>query len=240
MASGGTSTAGTLVQAKGHTYRLAELLGNEELARVLTGGHYATIYLSPADYHRVHAPIDGEVVAIDHVPGSLFPVKPVFTRNVEGLFARNERAVIHMQTAIGPAAVVMVAAIGVAHLQLVHAATPARRERRRIELDTAAPVRRGDELGAFLLGSTVVVVVPEAGGPIDAQLAYLSVTLSHPRWLVERWLIRYGFEHVEAWCQFNNSPPAVTISSRTAYTADIRTAVPKSTRCTRGPSTRAT
>jgi phosphatidylserine decarboxylase len=167
VAAAGRIEGGTLIQAKGKSYRLDQLLADGRAAARLDGGWYATVYLSPADYHRVHAPIDGRVVAIDHVPGSLFPVKPVFTRNVEGLFARNERAVIHLETEIGPAAVVMVAAIGVAHLQLVHAPATARRERRRFELAAPAPVRRGDEVGAFLLGSTVVVVVPEAAGPID-------------------------------------------------------------------------
>lgn len=167
LATAGIADAGTLIQAKGHTYRLDELLADGELARRLDGGWYTTIYLSPADYHRVHAPIDGSVVGHDYVPGSLWPVKPFFTRTVSGLLARNERVVIHLETAIGPVAVVMIAAVGVGHLVLRDRAvdtdasgTRRRRERRRIELSPPIEVRRGDELGAFLLGSTVVIVFP--------------------------------------------------------------------------------
>jgi phosphatidylserine decarboxylase len=163
LAMSGHVEDGTLIQAKGHRYRLEELLADGALAERLSGGWYATIYLSPADYHRVHTPIDGRIVAYDYVPGSLWPVKPWFTENVEGLLARNERAVIHLETAIGPVAVVLIAAIGVGHLQVgvEPAAAGKRRERRRVEPSTPVEVRRGDELGAFLLGSTVVVVFPQ-------------------------------------------------------------------------------
>ena len=171
LAATGTADAGALIQAKGHTYRLDELVADGALAARLEGGWYATIYLSPADYHRVHAPLDGRIVAQDYLPGSLWPVKPFFTRTVRGLLARNERVVIHLETAIGPVAVVMIAAVGVGHLVVGDVAAgrgvdtdPSgvrrRRERRRVELSPPAAVRRGDELGAFLLGSTVVVVFP--------------------------------------------------------------------------------
>lgn len=167
MAAAGVADAGTLIQAKGHTYRLDELLADGALARRLDGGWYATIYLSPADYHRVHAPLAGDVVGHDYVPGSLWPVKPFFTRTVSGLLARNERVVIQLETEVGPVAVVMIAAVGVGHLQLLDRAvdtdaggTRRRRERRRVELTPPIEVERGDELGAFLLGSTVVVVFP--------------------------------------------------------------------------------
>lgn len=172
LATSGIADAGTLIQAKGHTYRLDELVADGALARRLDGGWYATIYLSPADYHRVHAPLDGAVVGHDYLPGSLWPVKPFFTRNVRGLLARNERVVIHLDTALGPVAVVMIAAVGVGHLLVLDRGADRaaagdsedgrrrRRERRRVELSPPRPVRRGDELGAFLLGSTVVVVFP--------------------------------------------------------------------------------
>jgi phosphatidylserine decarboxylase len=164
--AGGIPAPGTLIQAKGRDYRLAELVADEELARRLSGGWYATIYLSPADYHRVHAPLDGAVVAVDYLPGTLWPVKPFFTRTVEGLLARNERLVIQLDTSYGPVAVVMIAAVGVGHLCLrdgdgaLRAVATRRRERRRIEPGPPLEVRRGDELGAFLLGSTVVLVLP--------------------------------------------------------------------------------
>lgn len=162
LAMSGVVEDGMLIQAKGHGYQLAELLADEALAHRLHHGWYATIYLSPADYHRVHSPVDGEIVSYDYVPGALWPVKPFFTRTVQGLLARNERAVIHLETAIGPVAVVLIAAVGVGHLQVgdEHTADGRRSERRRVEPAEPIETARGDELGAFLLGSTVVIVFP--------------------------------------------------------------------------------
>jgi len=167
VAAAGTAVAGTLLQAKGHTYRLAELLGDEELAARLTGGHYATIYLSPRDYHRVHAPIDATIEGCDYIPGALWPVNPRVAARREGLLARNERVVIHLNSrTAGDVALVMVGAVGVGNIRLSHPAFPAQPpdsvtlrpagERYRMEL-TGVQVRRGDELGAFRLGSTVVM-----------------------------------------------------------------------------------
>jgi phosphatidylserine decarboxylase len=173
IAISGAIDDGTLVQAKGHVYRLAELLADETAAAKFNGGWYTTIYLSPADYHRVHAPIDGTVVAYDYLPGALWPVKPYFTRNVQGLLARNERAVIHLETAVGPVALVMVSAVGVGNIWLEHVSSDSRGwrsegDQRRIELPAPVPVKRGDELGAFLLGSTVIVVMPPGALEPDA------------------------------------------------------------------------
>jgi phosphatidylserine decarboxylase len=163
---------GALIQAKGRSYRVSELLADQAAADRFAAGWYATIYLSPADYHRVHAPVAGSLVAVDRVPGALWPVKPFFTRNVEGLFARNERAILHLETSLGPVAVVMIAAVGVGHLAIPQAPPPGRRgERRRVELTTPVELARGDELGAFLLGSTVVIVFPAGTvvpDPLDA------------------------------------------------------------------------
>jgi len=110
----------------------------------------------------VHSPVDGTIVSYDYVPGALWPVKPFFTRTVQGLLARNERAVVHLETDFGPVAVVLIAAVGVGHLQVgdEHTADGNRLERRRVEPPEPIETRRGDELGAFLLGSTVVVVFP--------------------------------------------------------------------------------
>jgi phosphatidylserine decarboxylase len=178
LAISGDIEDGTLIQAKGHTYRLAELLVDEQAAARFHGGWFATIYLSPADYHRVHAPIDGVIVGYDYVPGALWPVKPFFTRNVKGLFAQNERAVIHLETHWGPVAVVMISAVGVGNLWLDHVGRDSRGwraegERRRIELPEPIEIKRGDELGAFLLGSTVIIVTPagmvEPDPPADGE-----------------------------------------------------------------------
>jgi phosphatidylserine decarboxylase len=173
----GVAAGGTLLQAKGHTYRLAELIGDDGLAARLTGGHYTTIYLSPRDYHRVHAPIDASVVGYQYIPGALWPVNPRLAGRREGLLARNERVVIHLNSrTAGDVALVMVGAVGVGNIRLSHPVFPSQspdsaalrpaRERYRVEL-SGVQVRRGDELGAFRLGSTVVMAF--APGPVVLQ-----------------------------------------------------------------------
>jgi phosphatidylserine decarboxylase len=172
IAARGVAVAGALVQAKGRNYRLAELVADGELAARLTGGHYVTIYLSPRDYHRVHAPVDASVSGYDYLPGSLWSVNPRVASRRDGLLARNERVVIRMNAgALGRVALVMVGAAGVGNIRLAPgigdaagATSPAdsakwraAREPRRVELCDATVVR-GQELGAFRLGSTVVLV----------------------------------------------------------------------------------
>lgn len=165
IAAHGIAADGELVQAKGRMYSLAELLADDALAARLTGGAYVTIYLSPRDYHRVHAPLDARLVRYEYVPGTLWPVNRWATARREGLLARNERVVIHMESdAIGAFALVMVAAMGVGNIRLAHAPDSATlrgaREHRTIEVPAGTRVTRGDELGAFRLGSTVVMVFP--------------------------------------------------------------------------------
>lgn len=162
LAARGEAVDGALVQAKGRSYRLDELLANDDLAHRLTGGAYATIYLSPKDYHRVHTPVDAQIVSYDYVPGTLWPVNRWATNRRNGLLARNERVVIRLNAgALGDVALVMVGAAGVGNIRLAHAPDSATfrglRERRRIEL-SGITVKKGDELGAFRLGSTVVMV----------------------------------------------------------------------------------
>jgi phosphatidylserine decarboxylase len=167
VAACGVATGGTLLQAKGHMYRLAELLADEEFAAALDGGHYTTIYLSPRDYHRVHAPIDATLVGCEYIPGRLWPVNPRVADRREGLLARNERVVLRLNSRrAGDVALVMVGAAGVGNIRLSHPGLPspppdsasfrASGERYRIELP-GIRIRRGDELGAFRLGSTVVM-----------------------------------------------------------------------------------
>lgn len=177
IAACGTATDGTLLQAKGQTYRLAELVADEALATRLTGGHYATIYLSPRDYHRVHAPVDATLVGYEYLPGALWPVNPRLAGRREGLLARNERLVMHLNSrTLGDVALVMVGAVGVGNIRLSHpgfstqppdtASLRRMGERVRVELP-GIRVRRGDELGAFRLGSTVVMAF--APGPVVLQ-----------------------------------------------------------------------
>ena len=165
FAACGTADEGVLVQAKGHTYTIDELVVDRARAKRLHGGAYATIYLSPRDYHRVHAPVAGELLGYDYVPGQLWPVNPRVAARRERLFSRNERVVIWLRSARGLVAVVMVGASGVGNIALVHAPESAtwrgNGELRRIEL-TGQRVARGEELGAFKLGSTVVMAFEPA------------------------------------------------------------------------------
>jgi phosphatidylserine decarboxylase len=165
IAALGTTHGGEMIQAKGLNYRLEDLVVNRDMARRLEGGPYATIYLSPRDYHRVHAPVNARLIAYDYVPGELWPVNPRVASRREGLLTKNERVVIWLESPrVGVVAVVMVAATGVGNMRLVHAPDSVHwrhaGELRRIELPNTAEtrVRRGDELGAFRLGSTVVLV----------------------------------------------------------------------------------
>lgn len=165
VAAVGTVEHGTLVQAKGRHYTLAELLASQTLAHQLDGGSYATIYLSPRDYHRVHAPCAGTVHAYGYVPGALWPVNPKIVARRDGVFSRNERVVIELNgRELGDVALVMVGAAGVGNIvlhgrgdqELSSAQLRGAGERHRLELDLE--VARGDELGAFRLGSTVIMV----------------------------------------------------------------------------------
>jgi phosphatidylserine decarboxylase len=181
LAARGTAVAGELVQAKGHLYRLAELVADGELAARLTGGAYITIYLSPRDYHRVHVPCDVRVLGYDYLPGALWPVNPRFAARREGLLARNERVVIRLHAgALGHVALVMVGASGVGNIRLApalcggpgerdSAAWRAAAEPRRVELADVA-LQRGDELAAFQLGSTVVLLFEPGAVELEGEV----------------------------------------------------------------------
>ncbi len=159
----GTITAGRLIQAKGQDYGVTELLGGDEaLARPFTDGRFATLYLSPRDYHRIHMPMAGSLARMLHVPGRLFGVSRPLVQQVPRLFARNERVVSVFDSAMGPMAVVLVGAIGVGSIETVWAGeiTPPRGQRIRSWDYRQNPVslRMGEELGRFNLGSTVILL----------------------------------------------------------------------------------
>jgi phosphatidylserine decarboxylase len=161
IAARGRAVDGTLIQAKGKDYRLEELVVDRDLSARLVGGDYATIYLSPRDYHRVHSPVDGRLIRYDYVPGALWPVNPVVAARRDRLLVRNERVVITIDAGrLGKVAIVMVGAAGVGNIALSYAPESVTwrgsGERRRVELDHE--LVRGDELGAFRLGSTVVMI----------------------------------------------------------------------------------
>jgi phosphatidylserine decarboxylase len=159
---------GRLEQVKGSTYAIEALLGSAEDAAPFRRGVHATLYLSPAMYHRVHSPVDGRVRAWRYVPGRLFPVNAAGVRLVPGLFTRNERVAVFLDAeAHGPVAVVLVGAANVGRMSLAfddlvtktgHGRPPGRV----VPADPVA-LRRGDDLGAFNLGSTVVLLVADPG-----------------------------------------------------------------------------
>ncbi|WP_137887069.1 archaetidylserine decarboxylase [Pseudomonas sp. 2FE] len=156
---------GRLFQAKGHGFSALELLGGDaERAAPFMGGEFATIYLSPKDYHRVHMPLAGTLTEMVYVPGRLFSVNQSTAENVPELFARNERLVCLFDTERGPMAVVLVGAMIVAAIETVWAGliTPPKRELKATRYDAAAraPVElaKGAELGRFKLGSTAIVL----------------------------------------------------------------------------------
>jgi phosphatidylserine decarboxylase len=159
---GAVRADGRIEQVKGQTYPLDALLGSAEEAELYRGGHHATLYLSPGMYHRVHAPVDGRIVGWRYVPGRLFPVNPPAARSVPGLFTRNERVAVFLETEdMGPVALVLVGAANVGRITLrftalvTNAGAPGGRDQPSAPL----PIRRGEELGVFNLGSTVVLLV---------------------------------------------------------------------------------
>lgn len=156
---------GHLLQAKGVLFELEELLANPEAAKRLDGGAYSITYLSPRDYHRVHAPVGGAVIGWHHVPGTLFPVGAKSVGREPGLFISNERLVTLMQGEAGLCAVVMVAAVGVGHITAAydqdiatHGKSFKRAKIRHQHYESPRPLARGDELGIFHLGSTTIAV----------------------------------------------------------------------------------
>jgi len=169
VSQAGTIQDGRIFQAKGHDYSLTELLGGaEHSAEPFMGGQFSTIYLSPQDYHRIHMPLDGRLRSMTHVPGRLFSVSPATTRAIPRLFARNERVVALFDTDFGPMAVVLVGAVFVAGIETVWAGLvtpPAGRVVRtwHYEGEQAVELKKGEELGRFNMGSTVIVLFgPEA------------------------------------------------------------------------------
>ena len=172
---GAIAADGRIFQAKGRSFTAAELLGDAEAARVFAGGSYATVYLSPRDYHRVHMPWTGTLRETVHVPGRLFSVGTAAVRGVPRLFARNERLVCHFDTSFGPMASVMVGALLVSGVETVWSG---------IEIpDYADEIVRKDwrgkgivlerfaEMARFNYGSTVIVLLPPGATTLAPGLA---------------------------------------------------------------------
>lgn len=155
-----------LIQAKGVDYTLEKLLGGDTTqTQYFTQGSFATLYLAPGDYHRVHMPFSGQLVQTTHVPGKLFSVSPECVRSIPGLFARNERVVSLFDTEIGPMAVILVGAINVGCIETVWAGKIKSVRRGAVSVeDYSADLKniirlgRGDEMGRFNMGSTVILL----------------------------------------------------------------------------------
>jgi phosphatidylserine decarboxylase len=155
-----------IFQAKGHSYSTTALVGGDrELAAQFEDGSFATLYLSPRDYHRIHMPCEGRLTRMIHVPGALFSVNPTTARGVPGLFARNERVVCVFDSPHGPFVLTLVGATIVGSMATVwHGVVNPPRPGHLREwnyADQQIALRQGDEMGRFLLGSTVVMLFPK-------------------------------------------------------------------------------
>jgi phosphatidylserine decarboxylase len=180
----GTIEHDQIFQAKGHRYSTTALVGGDAaLAARFDHGSFATLYLSPRDYHRIHMPCDGKLTRMIYVPGALFSVNPATARGVPGLFARNERVVCVFESAHGPFVLVLVGATIVGSMATVwHGVVNPPRSRTVREwnyYDRKINLKKGEEMGRFLLGSTVVMLFPR------------GVLEFNPEWLAER-AIRMG------------------------------------------------
>ncbi|WP_284379745.1 archaetidylserine decarboxylase [Litoribrevibacter albus] len=179
----GDIQSGRIFQAKGHDFGLKELLGGDSsLEDEFQQGKFSTIYLSPKDYHRVHMPFTGTLRSMTYIPGKLFSVNPATVNNVDNLFARNERVSCIFDTEFGPMAVVMVGAMIVASIETVWAGlvTPPRGKLTTwtypSEGEKAIHLNKGDELGRFKLGSTVILCFPKDSIEWEASLKEGSTT----------------------------------------------------------------
>ncbi|UCG71291.1 MAG: phosphatidylserine decarboxylase [Chromatiales bacterium] len=172
----GTLDDGRLLQAKGMTYTAAELLGDADSAAPFRDGWFLTVYLAPQDYHRVHAPRAGTLTDMLYVPGARLSVNESTAAAVPGLFARNERLVCQFASPDGPFAMVLVGALNVASISTTWAGEVLPCEPRRLRRwhyagHAGITVGRGDEIGCFNLGSTVILLLPPGFAPADGGLA---------------------------------------------------------------------
>lgn len=162
ISQAGNITEGDIFQAKGKHFTVGELLGGDPHAKTFENGLFSTIYLSPKDYHRLHMPLTGTLKEMIHIPGRLFSVNGATARAIPRLFARNERVVCIFDTEAGEMALVLVGAIFVSSIETVwHGVVtpPTRSEIRRWTYDDNTPVlKKGEEMGRFNMGSTIIVL----------------------------------------------------------------------------------
>lgn len=166
VSSAGQIHGNSIFQAKGLGFSLEDLLATDmQEAQRYVGGAYATLYLAPYNCHRVHAPLDGKLVAARYVPGDLFSVNTATAAHVAGLFCRNERLLLHFDTAQGPYVLIFVGALNVGSISTPWSGELRPRKKGVVEvIDAGAEAReiyKGDLLGWFNMGSTVIVLVPQ-------------------------------------------------------------------------------
>ncbi len=164
----GAIEAGSALQIKGKPYAVSELLAGGDEADRLADGTFCTVYLSPKDYHRVHSPVTGNITGYLWVPGALWPVNAAGVAHVDRLFCRNERLATFIETeSHGLVVAVMVGATNVGKMTISHApdvvTNTSQRDIRRVRYDHDVPIQRGDELGVFHMGSTVVLLTQRSG-----------------------------------------------------------------------------
>lgn len=184
VSQAGLIEKGQLIQAKGHFYDACELLGGDsELAGEFADGHFATLYLSPKDYHRVHMPCDGTLRQMIYIPGALFSVNPLTAKNVPNLFARNERLVCIFDTAFGPLAQILVGATIVGSIETVWAKTVTPPRKKTIQRwdypaqgEQAILLKKGQEMGRFKLGSTVINLFAKDAICFDETMIPMQIT----------------------------------------------------------------
>ncbi len=174
----GIIQAQRLFQAKGRRYALTDLLQDQALAKEFEGGLYSTIYLSPKDYHRVHMPLDGQLLKSVYVPGTLFSVNEKSTLAIPQLMARNERLYAIFETAIGPIIIVFVGALLVAGIETVWQKKVADLQRDQFIYtpDHVWSFKKGQELGRFYFGSTIIMILPRNVAELTQQ-AYTPVKM---------------------------------------------------------------
>ena len=155
----GEIAQGQLIQAKGHNYSVEEFLGCDEwIASQFVDGQFATLYLSPKDYHRIHMPIDATLKSMTYIPGALFSVQPATTQMIPKLFARNERLVVFFDTVLGPMVMVLVGATVVGTIGTSWQGELKRSKKSYTTDYDGITFKQGEEMGYFKLGSTVVLL----------------------------------------------------------------------------------
>lgn len=162
------------MQAKGHYFTIDALLASEENGKIFQNGEFITVYLSPSDYHRVHLPVSGKLLEMTYVPGELFSVNPLYTSRIPELFSRNERVVCLFETELGKMAVVMVGAAIVRSIMTTWAGVVAPNHSSEIVTfdyrKQSISFTKGDEIGRFLMGSTVICLFEKGKISLDASL----------------------------------------------------------------------